>query len=55
MEDRANQARGHKATLSNPNVSKEAKQHSREVLRDEFGNQTSYKDEMEENKDKTRV
>ena len=37
MEDHSNQARGHKATLSNPRVSKEAKQHSRQVLRDEFG------------------
>ncbi|PSK51868.1 hypothetical protein C1H76_8526 [Elsinoe australis] len=27
---------GHKATLNNPNVSEEAKQHSKEVLNNEF-------------------
>ncbi|KZF24089.1 conidiation protein 6 [Xylona heveae TC161] len=27
---------GHKATLNNPNVSEDAKQHSRQVLDDEF-------------------
>ncbi|KAK5991744.1 Conidiation-specific protein 6 [Cladobotryum mycophilum] len=30
-------ARGHKATLRNPNVSEKAKQHSRDVLKKEFG------------------
>lgn len=29
-------AGGHKATLSNPKVSEEAKQHSKEVLENEF-------------------
>lgn len=55
MEDRMNQARGHKAALNNPNVSDEAKKHSSEILRDEFGNQTSYIDEMEEDKNKGNV
>ncbi|KAL6887564.1 Conidiation protein 6 domain-containing protein [Trichoderma longibrachiatum] len=35
-QDPENVARGHKATLANPNVSKEAKQHSRSVLDNEF-------------------
>lgn len=47
MEDRSNQARGHKAALSNPHVSKEAKRHSREVLRDEFGNEAGFAEEAE--------
>ena len=55
MEDRANIARGHKAAMHNPNVSEEAKQHSREVLRDQYDNQTSYTDEIEENKNKGNV
>lgn len=55
MEDRMNQARGHKAALNNPNVSNEAKEHSSKVLRDEFGNQTSYTDEMEEDKNEGNV
>lgn len=30
-------AGGHKATLKNPNVSKEAKEHSKQVLEEQFG------------------
>lgn len=55
MEDRSNQARGHKATLSNPNVSEEAKAHSKEVLRDEFGNETRYAPEAEHEKNPGNV
>ncbi|KAL5333300.1 Conidiation protein 6-domain-containing protein [Aspergillus crustosus] len=36
-EDRINQMRGYKATLNNPNVSKEAKQHAQDVLDNEIG------------------
>ncbi|KAM4056043.1 conidiation protein 6 domain-containing protein [Hirsutella rhossiliensis] len=36
MPTEAQIAGGHKATLNNPNVSAEAKQHSREVLDNEF-------------------
>ncbi|KAJ3554344.1 hypothetical protein NPX13_g10638 [Xylaria arbuscula] len=36
MASEAQVAGGHKATLNNPNVSDEAKQHSREVLDNEF-------------------
>ncbi|PTB65872.1 hypothetical protein BBK36DRAFT_1120443 [Trichoderma citrinoviride] len=35
-QDPENVARGHKATLANPNVSDAAKQHSRSVLENEF-------------------
>jgi hypothetical protein len=36
MPTEAQIAGGHKATLNNPNVSDEAKQHSKEVLDNEF-------------------
>lgn len=55
MEDRSNQARGYKAALHNPNVSKEAKQHAGEVLRDEFGNETGYAEEAEGHKNPGNV
>ncbi|KAF2189531.1 hypothetical protein K469DRAFT_503221, partial [Zopfia rhizophila CBS 207.26] len=32
-EDISNRAQGHKANLSNPNTSEEAKEHSRQVLK----------------------
>lgn len=51
MEERGNQATGHKAAMHNPNVSKEAKQHSKKVLRDEFDNQTGYAQEADGDKD----
>jgi hypothetical protein len=36
-DERSNIIRGHKATLNNPNVSDEAKEHSRHVLENELG------------------
>ncbi|KAJ5826432.1 hypothetical protein N7474_003570 [Penicillium riverlandense] len=36
-EDRVNAMRGYKATLKNPRVSNEAKQHASEVLNNELG------------------
>jgi len=36
MPTDAQVAGGHKATINNPNVSDEAKQHSRQVLENEF-------------------
>ncbi|KAI9883901.1 MAG: hypothetical protein M1823_004315 [Watsoniomyces obsoletus] len=36
MVNPGNVAGGHKATINNPNVSEEAKQHSKEVLENEF-------------------
>ncbi|RJE25443.1 conidiation protein Con-6 [Aspergillus sclerotialis] len=36
-EDRVNAMRGYKATLSNPNTSKEAKEHAQDVLNNELG------------------
>ncbi|KAI9368229.1 Conidiation protein 6-domain-containing protein [Aspergillus egyptiacus] len=36
-EDRLNQMRGYKATLSNPNTSQEAKEHAQAVLDKELG------------------
>ena len=41
-EDPMNQARGHKAAINNPNVSEEAKAHSKKVLHNEFGAGTVY-------------
>ncbi|CAI4214458.1 unnamed protein product [Parascedosporium putredinis] len=49
MDDRSNQARGHKATLTNPRVSEDAKQHSRDILDDEFDDDTTYSDKLPEN------
>ncbi|KEZ41643.1 hypothetical protein SAPIO_CDS6958 [Scedosporium apiospermum] len=37
MEDRSNRERGLKAAIHNPHVSEEAKQHAREALKNEFG------------------
>ncbi|KAL2817938.1 Conidiation protein 6-domain-containing protein [Aspergillus cavernicola] len=36
-DERVNQMRGYKATLNNPNVSQEAKDHAQSVLDSEFG------------------
>ena len=41
-EDPMNQARGHKAAINNPNVSEEAKAHSKKVIHNEFGAGTVY-------------
>ncbi|KAI9035152.1 Con-6 family protein [Aspergillus affinis] len=38
-EERLNQMRGYKATLSNPNVSDEAKEHAEQMLQELGGNQ----------------
>ncbi|MCJ1439652.1 MAG: hypothetical protein MMC23_000132 [Stictis urceolatum] len=49
-EDASNKARGYKATLSNPNVSDEAKQHAKEVLDNELsGGDISVSDQGEKN------
>ncbi|KAK1832978.1 Conidiation protein 6-domain-containing protein [Podospora conica] len=40
-EEISNQARGHKANLSNPNTSEESKQHSKEVL-EELGGEKAF-------------
>ncbi|KEZ41761.1 hypothetical protein SAPIO_CDS6736 [Scedosporium apiospermum] len=37
MEDRSNRERGLKAAIHNPHISKEAKQHARDALKNEFG------------------
>lgn len=55
MEERANEARGHKAAMHNPNVSEEAKQHSKTVLRNEYGNDTTYADEAQHDKNPGNV
>ncbi|KAF4464262.1 conidiation 6 [Fusarium albosuccineum] len=42
-------AGGHKATISNPNTSQEAKEHSKKVLEEEFSDVTKAGDEKEKN------
>ncbi|PGH18385.1 hypothetical protein AJ79_00452 [Helicocarpus griseus UAMH5409] len=44
-EEAANKARGYKAAMHNPNVSEQAKQHSREVLEGGLGGDTGLTDE----------
>ncbi|KAI0974107.1 conidiation protein 6 [Xylaria arbuscula] len=51
MASESQVAGGHKANLNNPNTSEESKQHSREVLDNEFngGNVPSTSDNQEKN------
>ncbi|KAI9709049.1 MAG: hypothetical protein M1820_003495 [Bogoriella megaspora] len=46
---------GHKATLNNPNVSEEAKQHSREVLDNEFDGGKAVGGKNDEDKNQNNV
>jgi len=41
-EERSNQARGHKANLSNPNTSEKSKENSKEALKDLGGEAAFY-------------
>ncbi|KEY72674.1 hypothetical protein S7711_11367 [Stachybotrys chartarum IBT 7711] len=41
-EEISNQARGHKANLSNPNTSKDSKENSKQVLEDLGGEEAFY-------------
>ncbi|KAH7025250.1 uncharacterized protein B0I36DRAFT_361376 [Microdochium trichocladiopsis] len=41
-EERSNQARGHKANLSNPNTSEKSKEKSKEALKDLGGEEAFY-------------
>jgi len=41
-EEVSNEARGHKANLSNPNTSEESKEHSKEALKDLGGEKAFY-------------
>ncbi|KAJ6138520.1 hypothetical protein N7471_005006 [Penicillium samsonianum] len=56
-EERVNEMRGYKATLSNPKVSQEAKQHAQAMLNELGGDQP--REELyqarDQNKDPTRV
>ncbi|KAF7122557.1 hypothetical protein CNMCM5793_000582 [Aspergillus hiratsukae] len=58
-EDRVNALRGYKATLSNPRVSKEAKQHAQDVLDNELGGEQVhddfYQSRGDDQKDPNRV
>ncbi|KAI1302042.1 conidiation protein 6 [Xylaria venustula] len=51
MASEAQVAGGHKANINNPNTSEESKEHSREVLDNEFngGNVSSASDNQEKN------
>ncbi|OXV12095.1 hypothetical protein Egran_00144 [Elaphomyces granulatus] len=53
--DPANQARGYKATLSNPRVSQEAKEHAKRVLDEEFEGVAVSSDDEEGFKNPTNV
>ncbi|KAI1332573.1 conidiation protein 6 [Xylariaceae sp. FL0255] len=56
MPSEAQIAGGHKANLNNPNTSEESKQHSREVLENEFaGGAASAADEAEGDKNPNNV
>lgn len=44
MADSTRVAAGHKANLNNPHTSVESKVHSKEVLKEEFGEDVPYKD-----------
>ncbi|KAJ6111323.1 hypothetical protein N7523_007384 [Penicillium sp. IBT 18751x] len=58
-EDRLNAMRGYKATLSNPKVSNEAKQHARYILDNEIGGDEPRKEihtaQGKRSRDTTRV
>ncbi|PKX92335.1 Con-6 family protein [Aspergillus novofumigatus IBT 16806] len=58
-EDRINALRGYKATLNNPNVSEEAKQHARDVIDNELGGDQAqddfYQQRGDDQKDPNRV
>ncbi|KAF2243121.1 hypothetical protein BU26DRAFT_524080 [Trematosphaeria pertusa] len=57
MTDPANVAIGHKATITNPRTSEQAKDHSRKVLEEEHRDKLyeMQNEEIEANKNKTRV
>ncbi|GJN85554.1 hypothetical protein PLIIFM63780_009122 [Purpureocillium lilacinum] len=55
MPTEAQIAGGHKATLNNPNVSHEAKEHSRQVLENEFNGGDVPKSGDNENKNPGNV
>ncbi|GJN75666.1 hypothetical protein PCL_04443 [Purpureocillium lilacinum] len=55
MPTEAQIAGGHKATLNNPNVSDEAKEHSRQVLENEFNGGDVPKSGDNENKNPGNV
>ncbi|KAH7011879.1 hypothetical protein EDB80DRAFT_876515 [Ilyonectria destructans] len=44
MADSTRVAAGHKANLNNPHTSVESKVHSKDVLKEEFGEDVPYKD-----------